>query len=47
MLDEFYEAENYHHNYYNNNKKQGYCQYVILPKIEKFKKIFSSEIKVK
>ena len=47
MLDEFYEAENYHHNYYNNNKNQGYCQYVIFPKIEKFKKIFSSEIKVK
>ena len=39
-IDIFYPAENYHHNYYNNNKNQGYCQYVIQPKIEKYKKIF-------
>ncbi len=47
MLDQFYEAEKYHHNYYNNNKDQGYCQYVILPKLEKFKKVFSDELKSK
>ena len=40
-INVFYPAENYHHNYYNNNKNQGYCQYVIQPKIEKYKKIFS------
>ena len=39
-IDVFYPAENYHHNYYNNNKSQGYCQFVIQPKIEKYKKIF-------
>ena len=39
-IDIFYPAENYHHNYYNNNKNQGYCKYVIQPKIEKYKKIF-------
>jgi peptide-methionine (S)-S-oxide reductase len=33
-------AEDYHHNYFNNNKSQGYCQFVIQPKIEKYKKIF-------
>ena len=27
-------------NYFNNNKSQGYCQFVIQPKIEKYKKIF-------
>ena len=47
LLEEFYEAENYHHNYYNNNKNQGYCQYVIQPKLEKFKKVFSDELKSK
>lgn len=47
LLEQFFEAENYHHNYYNNNKNQGYCQYVIQPKLEKFKKVFSDELKLK
>ena len=42
-IDIFYPAENYHHNYYKNNKSQGYCQYVIQPKIEKYKKIFTAK----
>ncbi|NQV78659.1 MAG: peptide-methionine (S)-S-oxide reductase, partial [Lutibacter sp.] len=29
-------AEEYHQNYYNNNKTQGYCMAVINPKLEKF-----------
>ena len=33
----YYEAENYHQDYYSNNKNQPYCRYVIKPKIEKFK----------
>jgi len=44
-LDVFYEAENYHQNYYNNNKTQGYCVAVINPKLEKFLKQFKSKIK--
>jgi len=32
-LDVFYKAENYHQNYYNNNKTQGYCVAVINPKL--------------
>jgi peptide-methionine (S)-S-oxide reductase len=39
-IDVFYPAEDYHHNYFNNNKSQVYCQFVIQPKIEKYKKIF-------
>ncbi len=42
MLDEFYEAENYHHNYFNNNRNQGYCKYVIEPKIDKYNKVFGT-----
>ena len=41
----FYKAENYHQNYYNNNKTQGYCVAVINPKLEKFLKQFKSKIK--
>ena len=42
MLDVFYPAEHYHHNYYNNNKSQGYCKYIIKPKLEKFKNVFGT-----
>ena len=41
----FYAAENYHQNYYNNNTNQGYCRYVIGPKLEKFEKVFASKLK--
>lgn len=33
-------AEDYHQNYFNNNKNAGYCSIVIAPKLEKFKKDF-------
>ncbi|MDY0084436.1 MAG: peptide-methionine (S)-S-oxide reductase MsrA [Bacteroidales bacterium] len=36
----FYKAEEYHQNYYNNNPNQGYCQFVIVPKLEKFNQLF-------
>lgn len=41
----FYPAESYHRDYYNNNTGQGYCQFVIRPKLEKFKKQFKDKIK--
>jgi len=44
-LDKFYVAEDYHQNYYNNNKEQSYCKFVINPKIQKFKKEFKDKIK--
>jgi peptide-methionine (S)-S-oxide reductase len=41
----FYPAEEYHQNYYNSNGSQGYCQFVIRPKVEKFEKVFKSKLK--
>jgi len=41
----YYSAENYHQNYYNSNPNQGYCRYVIQPKIEKFEKVFKNKLK--
>lgn len=44
-LDKFYEAENYHHDYYANNKNKPYCQIVINPKLDKVHKEFSQLLK--
>jgi peptide-methionine (S)-S-oxide reductase len=44
-FDKFYKAENYHQDYYENNSTQGYCQIVIVPKLEKFRKIFKNKLK--
>ncbi|MFA5299228.1 MAG: peptide-methionine (S)-S-oxide reductase MsrA [Lutibacter sp.] len=44
-FDTFYEAEEYHQNYYNNNKTQGYCVAVINPKLEKFIKKYKNKLK--
>jgi peptide-methionine (S)-S-oxide reductase len=41
----FYEAEDYHFNYFERNKNQPYCQYVVAPKVEKFRKIFKDKLK--
>lgn len=42
---EFYEAEAYHQNYYNEHPTQGYCYVVIAPKIEKFMTKFTERVK--
>ena len=41
----FYEAEDYHQNYYALNGEQGYCRMVIRPKLEKFRKVFSDRLR--
>lgn len=45
MLDKFYPAEDYHKNYYDKNRIQPYCAFVIRPKVEKTKKYFKDLIK--
>jgi peptide methionine sulfoxide reductase msrA/msrB len=41
----FYVAEDYHQDYYNENKDNQYCQMVIQPKMEKFEKVFKDKLK--
>lgn len=41
----FYKAEDYHQNYYNDNPNQGYCQFVVKPKMDKFRKVFANKLK--
>jgi len=39
--EKFYPAEKYHQDYYDNNPQQGYCRFVINPKLDKFRKRYS------
>ncbi len=41
----FYAAEDYHQDYYSQNREQGYCRVIINPKLEKFKKTFRDNLK--
>lgn len=41
----FYPAEQYHQNYFNLNKQANYCQFIVGPKVEKFKKVFADKVK--
>ncbi len=44
-LEHFYKAENYHQNYYAKNPHAGYCQAVINPKVQKFRRKFGHKRK--
>lgn len=41
----FYKAEDYHQDYYNLNGSEPYCQFVVKPKLDKFKKVFKDKLK--
>jgi len=41
----FYKAEDYHQNYYENNQNQGYCSFVITPKLVKLRKLYIDKLK--
>lgn len=44
-INNYYPAENYHQDYFLENGDQRYCQMVIRPKLEKFRKAFSEKLK--
>ena len=44
-LTEFYPAEDYHQEYYQNNQNQPYCRAVIEPKVAKFRKQYLEKLK--
>ncbi|MBO0930920.1 peptide-methionine (S)-S-oxide reductase MsrA [Fibrella aquatilis] len=41
----FYQAEAYHQHYFTQNPGQGYCAFVIAPKLDKFRKVFAEKLK--
>ena len=43
-FERFFPAEDYHQNYYRSNPNQGYCRYVIKPKVDKFEKVFKLKL---
>ena len=44
-IADFYPAEDYHQEYYENNPQQGYCRVVIEPKVAKFRKHYFDRLK--
>ncbi|WP_036156806.1 peptide-methionine (S)-S-oxide reductase MsrA [Maribacter forsetii] len=40
----FYDAEEYHQDYYKNNSEQGYCQVVINPKLAKLRQLHADKL---
>lgn len=47
LYKEFFKAENYHQNYFNENGSEPYCRLVVKPKVEKFQKVFKNKLKKK
>ena len=44
-LSNYSAAEAYHQDYFENNPNQGYCAFVVGPKVDKFRKTFASRVK--
>ncbi|WP_151636620.1 peptide-methionine (S)-S-oxide reductase MsrA [Noviherbaspirillum aerium] len=45
-LQPYYKAEDYHQNYFRQHPLQGYCAFVVAPKVTKFRKIFTDKLRV-
>jgi len=43
-IHNYFEAEKYHHDYFENNPQNMYCQAVVRPKVEKFRKVFKEKL---
>ncbi|MCK5152364.1 MAG: peptide-methionine (S)-S-oxide reductase MsrA, partial [Candidatus Thorarchaeota archaeon] len=44
LFEKFFRAEDYHQNYYRNNPNQGYCRYIIKPKLDKVERVFKLKL---
>ncbi len=44
-LDSWWPAEDYHQHYFARNPGQGYCAFVVAPKVEKFKRTFKARVR--
>lgn len=44
-FDIFYEAEKEHQDYYRRNQEQGYCSFVITPKLSRLRKLHADKLK--
>ena len=44
-LRDFYPAEAYHMDYYQNNPDQPYCTFVVKPKVDKIRRVFNEWLK--
>jgi peptide-methionine (S)-S-oxide reductase len=42
---QWYKAEDYHQDYFNQHPLQGYCAFVVAPKVAKFRKVFANRLK--
>ena len=40
----YYEAEDYHQNYFRQHPLQGYCAFVVAPKLAKFRNVFADKV---
>lgn len=40
----FYKAEDYHQNYFNQHPLQGYCAFIVAPKVAKFRQTFAAKL---
>ncbi len=47
QFDAFYEAEKEHQDYYKSNQNNGYCNFVITPKLAKLRKLYADKLKTK
>jgi len=41
----YWRAEDYHQHYFANHPEQGYCAFVVAPKVEKFRKTFAAKVR--
>jgi peptide-methionine (S)-S-oxide reductase len=42
--DVYYKAEDYHQNYFRQNPMQGYCAFIVAPKVVKFRQMFKEKL---